>query len=128
MTNSRATDRFMDSIALSEGRRTTLSARTEGELPRVFIEPFGLTAEIDEGATLLVAVSRAGVGVPVDCGGRGTCGKCLVKLGAGDLTSPTEAEFRKIPAERLEDGWRLACQARPLTPNVSVEVRRACEP
>ena len=84
-----------------------------------------MTVEIDGSDTLLAAVSQAAVGVPVDCGGRGTCGKCLVRLGAGELSPPSEAEFRKVPAERLEQGWRLACQARPLSPRVSIEVRGA---
>jgi uncharacterized 2Fe-2S/4Fe-4S cluster protein (DUF4445 family) len=45
-----------------------------------------------------------------------------VRLGAGELTPPTESELRKVPAERLAQGWRLACQARPLSARVSIEV------
>ena len=93
-------------------------------MSKIFVEPVGVTVEISADETLLAAVSNAGVAVPVDCGGRGTCGKCLVRLGAGELTAPTQAELKKVPPERLEQGWRLACQAKPLTPLVSVEVRQ----
>ena len=92
-------------------------------MPKIFVEPIGVTVEITDGDTLLAAVSSAAVAVPVDCGGRGTCGKCLVRLGTGELTSVTDAELQKVPAERLSQGWRLACQAKPLTERISIEVR-----
>jgi ferredoxin len=89
---------------------------------KVSIEPVGVTVEIGDDETLLAAIASAGVELPVDCGGRGTCGKCLVRLGAGELSPPTDAELGKLSAERLEQGWRLACQANPLSPRVSIEV------
>ena len=92
-------------------------------MARVFVEPIGVTVEVSPDETLLAALRSAAVGVPVECAGRGTCGKCLVRLGSGELTEPTEAELRRIPEERRAQGWRLACQARPLTPRVSIEVR-----
>jgi uncharacterized 2Fe-2S/4Fe-4S cluster protein (DUF4445 family) len=89
---------------------------------KVFVEPIGVTVEVGKDETLLAAVSSAAVGVPVDCGGRGTCGKCLVRLGAGELTPVTQSEVRKVPADRLAQGWRLACQAQPVSARVSIEV------
>jgi uncharacterized 2Fe-2S/4Fe-4S cluster protein (DUF4445 family) len=91
---------------------------------KVLVEPIGVTVEVAAGDTLLSAISSAAVGLPVDCAGRGTCGKCLVRLGAGELSEPTSAELRKVTPEKLADGWRLACQARPLTARVSIEVRQ----
>ena len=87
---------------------------------KVLVEPVGVTVEIAAGDTLLAAVSSAAVALPVDCGGRGTCGKCLVRLGAGELSAPTSAELRKLTPEQLAEGWRLACQAKPLSERVSV--------
>jgi uncharacterized 2Fe-2S/4Fe-4S cluster protein (DUF4445 family) len=90
---------------------------------KVFVEPIGVTLEVPESETLMDALTRVAIDVPNVCAGRGTCGKCLVRLGAGELTPPTEVEARKV-AERLRDaGWRLACQARPASPRVSIEVR-----
>ena len=90
---------------------------------KVLVEPIGVTVEVAGDDTLLAAVSSAAVALPVDCAGRGTCGKCLVRLGAGELSPPTSVELRKLTPERRAEGWRLACQAKPLSERVSVEVR-----
>ena len=88
-----------------------------------FVEPIGVTVEIPDGETLLSVVTSGAVDVPVDCAGRGTCGKCLVRTGAGSFSEPNEAERAKIPAGKLAQGWRLACQTTPLSERVSIEVR-----
>jgi uncharacterized 2Fe-2S/4Fe-4S cluster protein (DUF4445 family) len=92
-------------------------------MTKVFVEPIGVTVEIPDGETLLAVVTSGAVDVPVDCAGRGTCGKCLVRTGAGEFSEPTEAERRKIPADKLAEGWRLACQTTPHPARVSIEVR-----
>ena len=89
----------------------------------VFVEPIGVTVEIPDGETLLAVVTSGAVDVPVDCAGRGTCGKCLVRTGAGAFSEPTEIERGKVPASKLAQGWRLACQTTPLAERVSIEVR-----
>jgi uncharacterized 2Fe-2S/4Fe-4S cluster protein (DUF4445 family) len=89
----------------------------------VFVEPIGVTVEIPDGETLLGVVTSGAVDVPVDCAGRGTCGKCLVRTGAGAFSEPNELERGKVPASKLAQGWRLACQTTPLAERVSIEVR-----
>jgi uncharacterized 2Fe-2S/4Fe-4S cluster protein (DUF4445 family) len=91
---------------------------------KVFIEPVGVTLEIGEEEDLLSAFLRAGIDIPSDCAGRGTCAKCLVRLGSGELSGVTEVEARKLSIDLRADGWRLACQAHPVSPRVSVEVRQ----
>jgi len=90
---------------------------------KVFVEPIGVTVEIPDGETLLAVVTSGAVDVPVDCAGRGTCGKCLVRTGAGSFSEPNEIERGKVPASKLAQGWRLACQVTPLSERVSIEVR-----
>lgn len=90
---------------------------------KVLVEPIGVTVEVAAGDTLLAAVSSAAVGLPVDCAGRGTCGKCVVRLGAGELSPATSVELLKLTPEQRAEGWRLACQAQPLSARVSIEVR-----
>jgi uncharacterized 2Fe-2S/4Fe-4S cluster protein (DUF4445 family) len=92
-------------------------------MTRVFVEPIGVTVEIPDGESLLAVVTSGAVDVPVDCAGRGTCGKCLVRTGAGSFSEPNEIELGKVPASRLAQGWRLACQTVPLSERVSIEVR-----
>ena len=55
-------------------------------MAKVFIEPVGVTLEVDEAQDLLTALLAAGIAIPSDCAGRGTCAKCLVRLGSGELT------------------------------------------
>ena len=92
-------------------------------MPKVFVEPIGLTLAIDEQDNLLEALVHAQIDIPTDCAGRGTCGKCLVRLGSGELTAPTERELKRIPEKLRAEGWRLACQAYPRSARVSIEVR-----
>ncbi len=66
---------------------------------------------VSRGETLLGTLSTAGIFIPSACGGKGTCGVCLVtvKEGGGALL-PTEVTHIK-PAEARE-GVRLACQVK----------------
>ncbi len=92
-------------------------------MPRVFVEPIGLTLGVDEQETLFDGLVRAAIDIPTDCAGRGTCGKCLVRLGSGELTAPTERELKRIPEKLRAEGWRMACQAYPRSARVRIEVR-----
>jgi uncharacterized 2Fe-2S/4Fe-4S cluster protein (DUF4445 family) len=89
---------------------------------RVLVEPIGVTVEVADGRTLLDAITNAAVSVPTDCHGRGVCGKCLVRLGAGEVTPSTQAELERLSGQQLADGWRLACQTSPLSDRVSIDV------
>ncbi len=79
------------------------------ELLTVDFEPLGRRARVTRGATLLEAARQAGASLSAVCGGMGTCGDCRVRVVAGEVSSPTEAE-----EEALADGFRLACQAHVL--------------
>jgi uncharacterized 2Fe-2S/4Fe-4S cluster protein (DUF4445 family) len=51
------------------------------------------------------------IGLPIDstCGGRGTCGKCKVRIlqGANGITA---ADRKVFPDADLTEGWRLSCR------------------
>ena len=64
--------------------------------------------ESKEGQSILEALQENGVYVPALCAGRGTCGKCKVKILEGEVSSLEEA------SERREE-IRLACKTCPLT-------------
>ncbi len=53
-------------------------------MPSVRVEPDGNSIQIARGDLLLGAVARAGVIVEAPCGGRGNCGKCLVRVVSGE--------------------------------------------
>ncbi len=88
-----------------------------------FILPTGQRAEVmvEEGATLLEAAAHAGAAVEGNCGGKGTCGKCKVRLTEKSAAAPTETEKKLLSAEELTDGWVLACQ-RKVTGDITMEV------
>ena len=47
---------------------------------KVTFLPQGKTVEIEAGKTILEAAAKAGVDIDGNCGGKGTCGKCKVKI------------------------------------------------
>jgi len=78
-------------------------------MPTVHVRPDEKSIRVASGDTLLGAVARAGVIVEAPCGGRGNCGKCLVRVLSGEVP-PSERCTEALSPERLADGWRLACQ------------------
>lgn len=64
------------------------------------------------GQTILDTLKENGEATVAFCGGRGTCGKCKIRLCDGVL--PITIYDKKIFSdEELAEGWRLACQAVP---------------
>ncbi len=66
----------------------------------------------EEQETLLDAFFRNGIIYRADCGGRGACGKCRIKVIEGNL-GITVQDRRVLSCEELEQGYRLACKAIP---------------
>lgn len=48
---------------------------------KIKFQPSGRSVEISEGETVLDAAIKAGEAINSECGGEGTCGKCLVNVG-----------------------------------------------
>ncbi|MFW5841504.1 MAG: ASKHA domain-containing protein, partial [Planctomycetota bacterium] len=88
------------------------------------LQPAGRRVWALAGTSVLEAVARAGLVIDTPCGGKGTCGKCRVRIveGAAEPTSEDRAIF---PAGKLDDGWRLACQCRIRRPMI-VEIDETC--
>ncbi|HHS98250.1 MAG TPA: DUF4445 domain-containing protein [Chloroflexi bacterium] len=94
--------------------------RSEAEF-RVDWEPIGKRVRIPDGETLLAAAQAAGVELVALCGGAGLCGSCRVRRMEGELSPLTPAEEAALTPEEIEAGYRLACQARPLS-DVKIDV------
>ena len=82
---------------------------------RIRFEPPGKVAACHAGESLMDAARRAGLEIASLCGGRGTCGRCRVRVVSGQVSAATPDEARALGAGHLAEGYRLACQARPLT-------------
>ena len=85
------------------------------ELFNIDFEPLGRRTQTRSGQTLLEAAQSAGVGLASVCGGVGTCEECRVRLASGRLTPPTLVEQAVMTPAELTAGFRLACQAEPLS-------------
>jgi uncharacterized 2Fe-2S/4Fe-4S cluster protein (DUF4445 family) len=72
--------------------------------------PNGTVAHVPSGTTLFHAANWAGLPIESTCGGRGTCGKCKVRIIDGEA-EPTPADHRHLDAAEIEAGWRLSCQS-----------------
>ena len=88
---------------------------------RVIFQPSGRRGEVPDGTNLLDAARNLGVDIESVCGGKGTCGKCKVRVEEGffekdamdsrreHLTPLTDQEKKFLKPS--EAGMRLACAA-----------------
>ncbi|MCJ2372358.1 iron-sulfur-binding ferredoxin reductase [Pseudomonas sp. RGM 3321] len=72
---------------------------------------------VPSASNLLDALNHAGVPVPYSCRA-GSCHACLVRCVKGE---PDDALPDALPAEKRQQGWRLACQCR-VVDDLAVEV------
>ncbi len=77
----------------------------------VTFEPSGRSVKVPAGTKLAEAALRAGLDINRPCGGSGTCGKCVVRLRSGHSTA-TDVEVKRLGAEKIGAGFRLACETR----------------
>src|ERR1700680_3520483 len=78
---------------------------------QVIYKPFDKVTRVPPGTTLFSAAHWIGLPIDSTCGGRGTCGKCKVRVIEGRTDAET-ADHRLLRPAEIEDGWRLSCQAR----------------
>jgi len=65
---------------------------------------------LKKGLSILDYLKKAGIEINAECGGKGTCGKCIIRIEKGkeNLNGKTKAE-KKFP---LSSDEKLACQTR----------------
>jgi Na+-transporting NADH:ubiquinone oxidoreductase subunit F len=67
------------------------------------------SVEVSTGSRLLTVLGDHGLYLPSGCGGRGTCGQCLLQVtSGGGALLPTEQNH--IDRHQAAEGFRLACQ------------------
>lgn len=82
---------------------------------------------VPDGMTLLQVLGKIpDLTFDAPCGGKGTCGKCRIKVLSGNVSEPTPVEERFLSASETEDGVRLACMTR-IRGDVHVECGSACK-
>ena len=73
-------------------------------------DPSGKSVRVPAGVTVFDAASWNGIAIDSTCGGHGTCKKCIVRVTEGAVPI-SRLDIRALDADRLRDGWRLACVA-----------------
>ena len=66
--------------------------------------------EYDSPVLVSRALADAGISVPMPCGGRGTCGKCRVRV-SGTVTPAAPEELEHLTKQERTEGIRLACRS-----------------
>ncbi|HKC18862.1 MAG TPA: 2Fe-2S iron-sulfur cluster-binding protein, partial [Candidatus Dormibacteraeota bacterium] len=72
--------------------------------------PYDRSTRVPAGTSVFSAAHWIGLPIDSTCGGRGTCGKCKVRLVRG-AADPQDADHRLLRPSEIADGWRLSCQA-----------------
>jgi uncharacterized 2Fe-2S/4Fe-4S cluster protein (DUF4445 family) len=70
--------------------------------------PQDKTAEVPAGATLSDAAELAGIEIHQPCGGQGRCGRCIVKVEAGEVRRRSTL---RLSWADIAEGYALACQS-----------------
>ncbi|MCE5286428.1 MAG: ASKHA domain-containing protein [Pelosinus sp.] len=70
------------------------------------------TMEADQVQTILDNLIQGGIYVAAPCNGKGTCGKCKIKIIKGTLRRE-KANYEKLQPDEINDGVCLACQVYP---------------
>ncbi len=88
-------------------------------MPQVVFQPSGRAADVPSGTELLEAARAAGVDIESPCGGKGSCGRCIVRIRSGEVDSDS---LSVLPAAAVAEGNALACRTRLVHKPVVVEV------
>ncbi len=87
----------------------------------VEFQPLGVRLECSLGNNLFQAATGSGIRLMTVCGGRGLCGRCRVRVLAGEIPPPNESDRRRLSPEELAAGYRLSCRLH-LTGDLKVEM------
>lgn len=82
-------------------------------MPKISIKPQNKSFEYIPDKSLLKILLENEVFVDNPCNGKGSCGKCKIKLLEGNLPDISETEERLLKKEEIDSGIRLSCLVVP---------------
>lgn len=68
--------------------------------------------DFEAGTPVMEVLRTLHPGFAFPCNGRGTCGKCRVRVAEGEVSPPNEQEMAFLGPELIHTGIRLACQCK----------------
>ena len=84
-----------------------MSNGKQKEIFTVRFLPFETDIDIESGTNALDAIRKADLPLNTTCGGKGTCGECIVQIIEGSYQSKPSAA---LPQRLLKEGYALACR------------------
>jgi uncharacterized 2Fe-2S/4Fe-4S cluster protein (DUF4445 family) len=84
----------------------------------IHLQPLGKTLTVNDQTPLIDVLHEYGIEFP--CGGKGSCGKCKVKLVAGEIET-NDIHRQKLALLGLGVEWRLACYS-TCTSDITLEI------
>ena len=84
----------------------------------IHLQPLGKTLKVNDQTPLIDVLHEYGIEFP--CGGKGTCGKCKVKLVDGEIET-SDIHRQKLALLGLDAEWRLACYS-TCTNDITLEI------
>ena len=87
-------------------------------MPKIVFMPEHVEISVQPGVLLSVAAQQAGVRVSLPCGGKGMCGKCLMRVYDGHIRFENNG---KLAPELIKQGYVLACRSTIEDEDVTVE-------
>jgi uncharacterized 2Fe-2S/4Fe-4S cluster protein (DUF4445 family) len=96
------------------------------KIHKVIFEPLNDEILMPEGSTIKEAIAKAGVDFDFPCGGRGSCGKCRIKV-LGKILNPTDKEKKLLGEKEFLEGIHLACEIK-IYDNLTVELNKNKDP
>ncbi len=91
-----------------------------GKHCRIRFLPFETDVRVASGTNLLDAIRKGGLPFKSTCGGKGTCGDCLVQVVSGEARGRASAA---LPEDLRRQGYVLACQTE-VTDDLAVQIPR----
>lgn len=86
----------------------------------IHLQPLRRTIRVNDQTPLIDVLHEFGIEFP--CGGKGTCGKCKVKLLEGEIEM-NDIHQQKIQKLGLSSEWRLACYSE-CTADITLEIEQ----
>ena len=95
---------------------------------KVKFMPRNIDVTVEEGTDLLTAQIQAGIHPDAPCGGKGTCGKCLVNIVEGIPSGVQKACTTKVTCDmtvNLQSGGGHTILLEGVQRNIRIEIGRA---
>ncbi|MFX1256899.1 MAG: ASKHA domain-containing protein [Promethearchaeota archaeon] len=88
----------------------------EKERYTLILEPISIRINVIKDTSVYSAILALNFPIGAFCGGKGTCGKCIIRVvdPNAKLSEPSENEIKMLGRNKISKGYRLACQAKVL--------------